>query len=39
MYATIDVIFAYKKGLTLIKLFTKNFKGKDPMDIVVIYKL
>lgn len=39
LYPTIEVIFAYKKGLTFTKLFTKNFKEKDPMDIGVIYKL
>jgi predicted GIY-YIG superfamily endonuclease len=39
LFPTIEVIFGYKKGLTLGKLFTKNFKGKDPMEIGVIYKL
>jgi hypothetical protein len=36
LYPTIEVIFGFKKGTTLSKLFTKNFKGKDPMDIGVI---
>lgn len=39
LFPTIDIIFAFKKGITLGKLFVKNFKGKDPMDIGVIYKL
>lgn len=39
LYPTTDVIFGYKKGLTLGKLFTKNFKGKDPTETNVIYKL
>jgi hypothetical protein len=39
LFPTIEVIFGFKKGLTLGKLFMKNFKGKDLMDIGVIYKL
>jgi hypothetical protein len=39
LFPAIEIIFGYKKGLTLAKLFTKNFKGKDPMEIIFIYKL
>ncbi|CAF3882614.1 unnamed protein product [Adineta steineri] len=39
LFPTTQIIFGYKKGLTLAKLFTKNFKGKDPMETNVIYKL
>ncbi|CAF4195564.1 unnamed protein product, partial [Rotaria sordida] len=39
LFPTFEIIFGYKKGTTLAKLFTKNFKGKDPMEIGVVYKL
>ncbi|CAF1527322.1 unnamed protein product [Rotaria magnacalcarata] len=39
LFPTTDVIFGFKKGLTLSKLFIKNFKGTDPMNIGVVYKL
>ncbi|CAF1345381.1 unnamed protein product, partial [Didymodactylos carnosus] len=39
IYPAAEVIFGFKKGLTLGKLFSRNFKGKDPMDIGVVYKL
>ena len=39
LYPTIEMIFRFKKGFSLGKLFTKNFKGKDPSEIGVIYKL
>ena len=38
-FPTVEVTFGFRKGLTLAKLFMENFKGKDPMDIGVIYKL
>ena len=39
LFPTTEIIFGFKKGLTLGKLFTKNFKGRDPMNTGVIYKL
>jgi hypothetical protein len=39
IYSTTKVIFSYRKGLSLSKLFIKNYKGIDPMNIGVIYKL
>jgi hypothetical protein len=39
IYPMTNVIFGYRKGLSLIKLFNKNYKGTDPMNIGVIYKL
>ncbi|CAF1483936.1 unnamed protein product, partial [Didymodactylos carnosus] len=39
VFPTVELIFGYKRGLTLAKLFTKNFKGKDPSEIGVVYKL
>ena len=36
LFPTIEVNFGFKKGLTLAKLLTKNFKGMDPMNIGVI---
>jgi predicted GIY-YIG superfamily endonuclease len=39
LYPMTHVIFGYRKGLTLAKLFTKNFKGKEPMNIGVVYQL
>ncbi len=34
-----NVIFSYRKGLSLSKLFIKNYKGSNPMNIGVVYKL
>ncbi len=39
IYPTTKVIFGYRKGLSLSKLFIRNYKGIDPMNIGVIYKL
>jgi predicted GIY-YIG superfamily endonuclease len=39
IYPMTNVIFGYRKGLSLSKLFTRNYKGVDPMNIAVIYKL
>ena len=34
-----EVIFGFKKGLTLSKLFMNKFKGRDSMEMGVVYKL
>jgi hypothetical protein len=39
IYPMTNVIFGYRKGLSISKLFMKNYKGTDPMHIGVIYKL
>ncbi|CAF3209260.1 unnamed protein product [Rotaria sp. Silwood2] len=39
LYPMTQVIFGYRKSLTLAKLFTKNYKGKEPMNIGVVYQL
>ena len=38
-YPAAKVIFAFKKGLTINKLFKKKHKGVDPTKIGVVYKL
>ncbi len=38
IYSMTNVIFGYRKGLSLSKLFIKNYKSTDPMNIGVIYK-
>ncbi len=38
-YPTTNVIFGYRKGLSLSKLFIKNYKRTDSMNIRIIYKL
>lgn len=38
-YPTTNVIFGYKKGTSLSKIFSMNHKGIYPMNISVIYEL
>ena len=39
IYPMINVIFGYRKGLSISKLFAKNHKGNDTMETGVVYKL